>query len=182
MAEILSIQFTNMSFEEDRNWYAVHTKTSQEEIAAFNLERMGLEILNPKLKQEKMVWGVPKAVLKPLFPGYLFAKFNPGKYLHLIQYARGVRQVLRFGMALLPVDEEIIEGIRGRLNSDGHAEFQSKALVAGSSVCIQEGAFSGLNGIFERELSDRKRVVLLLKIMGVNAQVVMDKQFLKSAA
>lgn len=171
-----------MSFEEDQNWYAVHTKTSQEEIAAFNLERLGLEVLNPKLKQEKMVWGVPKSVLKPLFPNYLFAKFNPAKYLHLIQYARGVRQVLRSGLALLPVDEDIIEGIRGRLNPDGHAELPAKAMMAGSAVFIQEGAFSGLNGIFERELSDRKRVVLLLKIMGVNAQVVMDKQFLKSVA
>lgn len=182
MAKTLSNRSEKTNFETEDKWYAVHTKTSQEDIAAFNLSRLELEILNPKLQQEKLVWGCPKSVIKPLFPGYLFAKFNPAKYLHIIQYARGVKQVLRFGMSLIPVDEEIIQGIRARLNAKGYAEIQKDKIVAGSFVSIQEGAFSGLNGIFERELSDQRRVVVLLDLMGVNAQVVIGKQFIKSAA
>jgi transcriptional antiterminator RfaH len=171
-----------MNFENENKWYVIHTKSSQEDLVAFNLSRLGLEILNPKLKVEKLVWGCRKAIIKPLFAGYLFVKFSPPKYLHLIQYTRGVRQVLRFGMSLIPVDEEIIQSIQARLNNEGFTEIQSKPIGVGSSVIISDGPLNGLNGIFERETSDRKRVVILLDVMGVRAQVMTEKQYLNRVA
>ncbi|MFV0390032.1 MAG: transcription termination/antitermination protein NusG [Pyrinomonadaceae bacterium] len=168
-----------MEINADLNWYAIRTKSNQERIAELNLNRMGLEVFNPELKSEKEVFGVTKTVLSPLFPNYLFAKFNPSKYLHLIQYARGVRQVLRTGIALLPVEEQIIKEIRRRLVSGEYV--QAEKLSSGSSVAIKQGAFNGLNAIFDRETSDRKRVVLLLDIMGVNAEVILDKRAVKTA-
>lgn len=171
-----------MNFESDCKWYVIQTKTSQEDLAAFNLSRLGLETLNPKLKQEKLVWGCLKPIVKPLFAGYIFAKFNALKYLHTIQYTRGVRNVLRFGMTLLPVEEDIIQNIQGRLNVEGCVEIKKQTLVIGSSVSVNNGPLSGLNGIFERETSDKNRVVVLLDVMGVRAQVMMEKQYLVSAA
>ncbi len=44
-------------FASANKWYAVHAKTSQEDLAAFNLGRLKLEVLNPKVKHEKVVWG-----------------------------------------------------------------------------------------------------------------------------
>lgn len=168
--------------ETDNKWYVIHTKSSQEDMVAFNLSRLGLETLNPKLKQEKLVWGCLKTIVKPLFAGYVFAKFNASRYLHTIQYTRGVRQVLRFGMTLFPVEEEIIQNIQSRLNKEGCVELKKETLIVGSSVLINEGVLSGLNGVFDRETSDRKRVVILLDVMGVRAQVVMERQFLSSMA
>ena len=171
-----------MNFEKDKKWYVIQTKSGQEDLAAFNLSRLGLEILNPKLKEEKLVWGCLKPIIKPLFAGYIFAKFNAVKHFHTIQYTRGVRQILHFGMTLFPVEEEIIQNIQARLNPQGYVEMQKKSLKVGSSVSISEGPLSGFNGIFERETSDKKRVIILLDIMGVRAQVEMEKQFLVSAA
>lgn len=168
-----------MNFESKEKWYPIRTKTNQEDIAAFNLSRLNLEVLNPKLRQEKLVWGIPKSVLKPLFPSYLFAKFNPVKYLSTIQYARGVKQILRFGETLVPIEDEIIEEISSRLNSKGYAEIPKKEISAGNKVTIEDGIFSGLSGIFERELSDRKRVVVLLNLMGVQTHLTMGKQLVK---
>jgi transcriptional antiterminator RfaH len=171
-----------MNFDSDPKWYAIHTRASQEDLVAFNLGRMKLEVLNPKLKQEKFVWGRPQVIVKSLFPGYLFARFNPTKYLHLIHYSRGVRQVLRCGTALLPVDEEIIQSIRARIGSDGYVSLQQERLVVGSKVSIQDGALSGLKGVFERETRDRKRVVILLDAMQASARVVIDRCVLKPVA
>lgn len=168
--------------QQEDKWYVVNTKSNQEDLATFNLSGLGLEILNPKLKEERLVWGTTKTMIKPLFAGYIFVKFNAAKYLHTIQYTRGVRNVLRFGMTLLPVEEEIIENIQKRLNPDGYVEIKKKSLEAGSRVNIIEGSLNGLNGVFEREMSDRKRVVVLLDVMGVRAQVVTEKQFLSPAA
>lgn len=169
-----------MSIEKDSKWYVIHTKSGQEDVVDLHLSRLGLEILNPKLIQERIVWGCLKTSIKPLFAGYIFAKFNAEKYLHTIQYTRGVRQVLRFGMTLFPVEEEIIQNIQSRLDNNGCVELKKETLVPGSSVQINVGAFSGLNGVFDRETSDKKRVVILLDVMGVRAQVVMGKQFLSS--
>lgn len=156
----------------------IQTKSSQEDLAAFNLSRLDLEILNPKLKEEKSVWGNSKSTLKPLFAGYIFAKFNADKYFHTIQYTRGVKRILHFGMSLFPVEEDIIQSIQSRINKEGFIEVKKKALSAGSKVLIKDGPMSGFNGIFERETSDKKRVIVLLDIMGVRAQVETEKGLL----
>lgn len=170
-----------MNIEKEEKWYPIRTKPLQEDIAAFNLSRLNIEVLNPKLQQEKLVWGNPKVILKPLFPSYLFAKFNPTKFLSIIQYTRGVKQILRFGESLVPIEDEIIEEITSRLNPQGYVEKLKKPISAGSKVNIEDGIFSGLSGIFERELSDRKRVVVLLKLMGVQTQVTIGNRLVKPA-
>lgn len=171
-----------MNLEKSDNWYVIQTKPSQEDLASFNLFSLGLEILNPKLKTIKCVWGLPKPIIKPLFAGYIFAKFNAVSYFHTIQYTRGVKQVLHFGKTLFPIEEEIIQNIKNRLNSEGFVESEKNILKPGITVSISEGPLSGFNGIFERETSDKKRVIILLDMMGVRAQVEMEKYYLKSAA
>lgn len=171
-----------MNFIEGSNWYAIHTKSRQEDLVAYHLSRLDMEILNPKQMKEKLVWGRPRKVTEPLFPGYLFARFNPARFLHTIQYTRGVRKVLHFGATLLRIEDEIIHGIRERLNSEDCVEFQDIQFCAGDSVAVTEGAFNGLRGIFKREMNDRKRVVLLLDILGASAEVMIDRRFLNPAA
>lgn len=170
-----------MNFIEGINWYAIQTKSKQEDVVAYYLSQLHLEILNPKQKKKKLVWGTPKTVTEPLFPGYLFAKFNPARFLHTIQYTRGVRTVLHFGMTLLRVEDEIIQGIRERLNGDDCLEMYG-SFNTGDSVMVAEGPFHGLRGIFKREMSGQKRVVVLLDILGASTEVVMDRQFLNAAA
>lgn len=163
-------------------WYAIHAKTRQEDLAAFNLGRMNLEVLNPKIRQDVPVWGRKRLVVKPLFPNYLFARFDPAKYLHLIQYARGVRQVLRCGTALLPVDDEIIHSIYERIGSDGYVETDVESIIPGSAVAIQEGPLSGFRGIFEHDTSDQRRVVILLEAMHSLVRLEIERQALKPVA
>jgi transcriptional antiterminator RfaH len=134
------------------------------------------------MKQEKLVWGVPQRVIKPLFPGYLFARFCPAAYLHLIQYARGVRRVVSAGETPLPVDEEIIRAIQLRIGEEGYVRIEPKPLQPGDRVIVHEGPLQGLMGIFERELSDRERVMLLLEAIEYQARVLIERRYLKAAA
>lgn len=171
-----------MDLWRETNWYAIHTKPCREDLAAMNLKRLGLDVLLPKMKQEKLVWGVPQIVIKPLFPGYFFARFRPSEYLHLIQYARGVRRVVSGGDIPLPVDEEIIQAIQSRLGVDGYVTLGLMPLSPGGRVIIQDGPLKGLAGIFERELDDRERVVILLEAIQYQARVLIEKWHLKAAA
>lgn len=171
-----------MNFAEGSNWYAVRTKPNQEDWVEHQLTRIDLEILNPKQKREREVWGNVRTCVEPFFPGYLFAKFDPARFLHIIQYTRGVRCVLHFGMTLVRVDEDIIQDIRDRIGSDGCIASPNKTFIRGEHVSVTDGPLRGLRGIFKEEMKDRKRVLLLLEALGASAQVVMDKRFLRSMA
>ena len=164
------------------NWYAVHTKPCQEDLAAMHIRRLGLEVLLPKTKRETLVRGTPRATIRPLFPCYLFARFCPLTYLRLIHYVRGARGVVCAGSLPLPVDEEIIGSVRSRVGDDGYVTLPPEALRPGDRVTVSEGPLAGLVGIYERELSDSRRVTILLQAIEYQARLTIEKQSLTACA
>jgi transcriptional antiterminator RfaH len=162
------------------NWFAVHTKPLKEDVAANYIRRLPVEVLLPKTRQRKLIWGTARELLRPMFPGYLFARFRPSTCLHLINFARGVRQVLCYGDVLLPVDDEIIRTIQSRVGKDGLVGFYPHALTPGDKVIINDGPLQGLRGIFERELGDQDRVTLLVQAIEYQARVSVEARCLKA--
>ncbi len=163
------------------NWFAVQTKPSQEDLAAFNLGRLGLDIFLPKVRHESRDMkrrGMPR----PMFPRYLFARFCPLRYMHLIIYARGVRQIVCAGDTPVPVDESIINSIRIRVGPDGFLDLSSHAIQPGDRITVEGGPFNGSSGVFEREADERKRVVILLESIRYQARVVVDRTDIIRAA
>jgi len=165
----------------DMNWFAVNTKPHREDVAAMNLERLGLDVLLPKVSCFRSVHGSQRAMNAPLFPCYLFARFSPGDSLHSIRYARGVRKVVSAGDIPIPVDTAIISAIRSRMDALDCVELKPKGFGVGEVVFIQEGFLQGLTGVFERELSGQKRVVILLQSIEYQARVLVEKRFLSAA-
>ena len=60
------------------NWYLVHTKPRQEDIALSNLLRQDYECYLPTLPVEKLRKGGLALVEEPLFPRYLFIRPRGG--------------------------------------------------------------------------------------------------------
>ena len=58
------------------HWYAVNTKPHHERLADLNLGRLGVETFYPQMKQKKVIRRREETVSGPLFPGYLFARFD----------------------------------------------------------------------------------------------------------
>ncbi len=171
-----------MDYGSKTNWYAIHTHASREAVAAMNIERLGLEVFLPQIKQEKRVWGIAQMVIKPLFSGYLFARFAPAAYLHIIQYARGVRRVVGNGSSPTPVDDEIISAVRAGLNKDGYLHLEPQRLRRGDRVTVHEGPLQGLKGILEQDVGDCERVVVLLEAIEYQARLLIEKRYLKAPA
>jgi transcriptional antiterminator RfaH len=161
------------------NWYAVQTKPYREENAASNIRRLGLKVFLPKIKSEKAANGSRRAVVKPLFPGYLFARFRPSAHLHSISYARGVNRVLCTGHVPIPLGDEVVGAIEARVDADGLLRMQSAPLREGDQVVVSDGPFQGLEGVLERELSDGERAVILLKTVEYQARVLIEKMRLR---
>ena len=163
------------------NWYAVHAKSAREGSAAANVSALGVEVLLPTLKKERLRHGVPKPLIAPLFPGYFFARFCPEALLESVRYARGVLRIVSTGRFPIPLADDIIQSIRARIGEDGYISLGRPRLQRGTEVTIQAGPFEGFIGRVEQELSGNARVVLLLEALQC-ARVVMEKRWLAVAA
>ena len=155
------------------SWYAINTKPRQEDLVELSLRRLGLETFHPKLKQDKFIRRRRRTIIGPLFPAYLFARCNMATHYRAINYARGVRRVVSFGSDPAKVDEGMIESMKLSLQ-EGCVVIKPPSFTHGQPVRIQEGSFEGLGAIFEREMNDQQRVVLLLRALSYQARVVVD--------
>ena len=163
-------------------WYLVQSKLHQEDLAGLNLQRFGVETFCPHLQQFKRIRWRWQTVTGPLFPGYLFAKFDLGKQFRSVNYAPGVRKVVTFGNVAASVDEEIINSINARIH-DGCVTLGplSRSFTAGQKLQITEGPFVGLEAVFERELTGSQRIAILLKSVAFQARVIIDKDYVTAS-
>jgi transcriptional antiterminator RfaH len=159
-------------------WFAVHTKPRQEGIAVLSLQREGVETFYPKMKRRRTIRRVRRWVTGPLFPSYIFARFDAAQSGRLVKYATGVINLVSFGGKPATVDDSLIESIKAH-SQDSTVVIQPAALKRGDTVEIQEGPLRGLQGVFEREMSDRDRVVVLLNVLAQGARVEVYREQLE---
>ena len=80
------------------NWYCVHTKPRKEkQVAAYLHERLSLETYFPRLKQRKTIRRVRRLVTGPLFPRYLFTRFDFSAEYRAVRYSPDVLDVVSSG-------------------------------------------------------------------------------------
>lgn len=160
------------------NWYAIYTKPKQEDKVEENLARASIEVFNPKLRRKRLVRGRYEHIIRPFFPNYLFARFDAASQYHMIKYTRGVSGILGNAGSPWPVSEEIINIVKSRMNEEGLIII-SPEITIGDKVEITEGPFTGFIGIFEREMKDKDRIIVLLNTIEYQARVEIEKELLK---
>lgn len=160
------------------NWYAIHTKPRQEVLAQTTLAREGLETFYPKLKRRRTIRRVRRWVTGPLFPNYIFAQFDPTLSARLVKYADGVTNIVSFGGKPAIVDDAIITAIQTHATEDV-VLVEASPFRPGDVVEIQTGPMRGLQGVFEREMSDRDRVIILLDTLAQGARVQVGRDQLE---
>ena len=156
-----------------KHWYAVRTKPRCEAFAEVNLQRLGVEVFLPMLKEYKQTPVAHRQSATPLFPGYLFVRCAMPEQYRAVSYATGVKNVVSFGAGPSIVDESIIDSIKGQA-VNGVIEIADDTLVPGKAVRIHEGPLCGLDAVFEKKLSGSNRVVLLLKAISYQARLILE--------
>jgi len=164
-------------------WYVVHTHLKQEERADSNLRYLGVETLYPKIKSRRVneFSGATTYITKPLFPRYIFAKFNASRTLSKISFTRGVYYVVSFGGQPTPIDEDIVEIIKSRIDQDGLVRI-GEELNQGDKVVIKAGPLRDFEGMFEQELKDQERVSILLDAINYQCRVVIPKDLVEKVS
>lgn len=158
-----------------KSWYAVNTKSRCEGFARASLDRLGVEVFSPMLRERKVFRGKCCLTASPLFPQYLFAKFDVSSQLRAVTYAQGVKSIVAFGSGPSMVDESIIQAIRSQA-INGAIEFSENQFSPGQVVRILDGPLCGLEAVFEKKLDGTSRAVLLLKAISFQARVILESQ------
>ncbi len=154
-------------------WYAINTKPHQERYTEMSLHGIGVETFCPQLKQMKVIRRKKQVRVSPLFPGYIFARFDLNGDYRSVTYARGVRKIVSFGSAPAVVDEKLIEGIRSQIQ-EGYVMVPTSKFQPGQLVRMQSGPLCGIEAVFERAMPDYQRALLLLRTLAYQARVIVD--------
>jgi len=155
------------------NWYAVYTKKMKEHLADTKLIQLDIETFLPLLRRRIR----RKYQLRPLFPCYLFARFDSRKWLYTVNHLEGVNRVVCFDNRPVPVPAEIVESMKLKMGDQGYWVPETE-IGPGDRVRIRSGTFSGMEGRIA-ELKPRDRVVLLLKAIFSGTKVEMDRDLVE---
>ncbi len=100
----------------------------------------------------------------PLFPGYLFCRFNPLERLPILK-TPGVMEIVGCNRKPIPIDEQEIQAIQ-RMMESSLVRQPWPYLEVGERVRIQSGALRGLVGILVA-LKGNYRLVLSVTLVAV---------------
>ncbi len=163
------------------NWYVIQTKPKKEEESTSYLSTKGVEIFNPLMETFSLRNGRMSKALKPLFPGYIFGKFDLEKSYPLVRWARGVNKILGFGGYPSPISEEVIQIIKGRLDAQGNIRIKHQ-FKTNDLIRVKSGPLRDLLGIFDRWVSDSDRVRILLNLIGYQPEVEVHCSLIEKVA
>jgi len=166
-----------------QRWYLIHTKPAGESEAQLHLQRQGYPTYCPRLWQAVRRRGRSRVQISPLFPRYLFLRLDEGRQsLTPARSTAGVAAVVRFGSRFATVPDEIIGELRACEDplTGLHKLREPPAFGPGTPVRIAEGAFAGLEGVFERS-DGLTRVVVLLNLLGEEREVHFPNELVSAA-
>ena len=153
------------------HWYLVHTKPRQEQCALQNLEQQGYQCYLPTLLAERLRQGSLTVRDEPLFPRYLFIRLGQGQTAQSwapIRSTKGVSRLVSFGVEPAKVDDRLIEILRAQ---EASAQAEPERLFKhGERVRLTEGAFAGIEGIYQMADSER-RVMVLVELLSKQVRV-----------
>ena len=100
------------------SWFALHVRVRQEKTVSHILSRKGFEQFVPVYRSKRKWTDRIKELDVPLFPGYVFCRFQPEARVPVVT-TPGVVDIVRCGRMLTPVDPAEIAALQA-LPESGH--------------------------------------------------------------
>lgn len=127
-------------------WLALLVKPHHELASAYALQARDIEAYAPVFAERRRWSDRFKVVNVPLFPGYVFARFDPHRRSFALQ-CNGVRSIVQFGPKLAEIPASDVEAIRLLVGSGVYLE-PWEGLIAGDKIEVEAGPLAGATGVF----------------------------------
>jgi transcription antitermination factor NusG len=160
-------------------WFAVAVKPRFDKAVARTLESKGFETLLPLYKTQHRYAARSKVSDLPLFPGYVFCRFNVLTRLPILT-TPGVTQILGTGNNPLALSEEEIVSLRVAIQADIPLQ-PFPFLQAGQRVRIEEGALRGVVGLVVK-IKDCMRLILSITLLQRSVLLEIDRSHVRREA
>jgi transcription antitermination factor NusG len=158
-------------------WFALQVRTRHEMGVARHIRGIGYEEFLPLYMCRKRWSDRVKEVESPLFPGYLFCRFDPQNRLPILKIP-GVIQIVGNSRQPIPVDESEINAIQSLVTS-GIPNQPWPFLEVGERVHIEAGPLRGLEGVLV-EFRGSRRLILSVTLLQRSVAVEMDAASVRS--
>ena len=152
-------------------WFALQVRSRKEDWVASQLAGQGFECFLPKYKTIRRWSDRMKELEQPLFPGYLFCRFDYQNRRPLVM-TPGVVQVIGIGRTPMPIEEREIEAIQLAISS-GLPSQPWPYLEVGERVRVNYGNLTGLEGILVN-FKGNHRVVLSVTLLQRSVAMEVD--------
>jgi transcription antitermination factor NusG len=157
-------------------WFAIRVRSNCERIVATALRNKGYEESLPVYYHRRRFSDRVKTVERPLFPGYVFGRFDPNDRLPILT-TPGVVQIVGIRNVPAPVDSAEMAAIEAVVKSGLGAE-PYPFLKIGDRIFIEEGPLAGLEGVLV-ESGRRYRLVAAITLLQRSVAVEIDPAWVR---
>jgi transcription antitermination factor NusG len=143
-------------------WYALRVRSHYENTVALHLRARGFEAFLPMYQCHRRWSDRFKMFELPLFPGYVFSRFDPLNRLPVLSIP-GVVTPVAIGRTPVPIDDNEMTAIQTAVNA-GLRNSPWPFLQMGQRVRIEQGPLCGIEGILVG-FRGRERLVLSVSLL-----------------
>ncbi len=141
------------------------------------LEAKGLDVYYPSFRQRRRWCDRIKEIEKPLFPGYVFCRFDPD-HRRPVLMTQGVVSMVGVAGIPTPLADSEIEAVQKIVRS-GLAARPWPFQKAGQHVIIERGPLAGTEGII-LELKSIYRIVVSINLLQRSVAAEIDAEMARA--
>ena len=158
-------------------WYAIRVASNWEKPTAQALRCRGIEEFLPLYSQLRHWNGRSRSVERPLFPGYVFGRFDIADRLSVLQVP-GVVHIVSAGRTPVPVLDHEVAAVKRMLDARLPVE-PWQYLRIGDKVWIERGPLRGLEGIVV-QFKGSYRLVVSIAVLERSVAAEIDREWIRS--
>ena len=155
---------------QNNSWLVLQTRSRHEKKVLALLTRLDIEVFLPLHVCEKQWSDRIKLVEEPLFPGYLFVKYDEVYQFQVLNTPGSVRFV-SFEGNYATIQEKQIEAIKAIVSLGENPEVVDLTFDRGEEVFISNGPFKG---IYAKLVDYKGKGKLLLEVEAIGKGVLLE--------
>jgi len=153
-----------------KEWFIIQFKANSHHRATKNLNQQGFETFLPLNNSTSRRASRFVNTTQPLFPGYMFIKFDKEKIeWQKINNTYGVSRLVTFNSVLKSIPKIIVSSLMNRYDSSGKI-LPIKRLKKGDQVEVLNGPFTNFIATVETYETDQ-RIWVLMDLMGRKTKI-----------
>lgn len=157
-------------------WYALRVRSHYENTVALHLRARGFESFLPSYQCRRRWSDRFKEFDLPLFPGYVFCRFDPLNRLPVLSIP-GVVNPVSAGRSLVPVEDTEITAIQAAVKTGLRCR-PWPFLQVGERVRIEQGPLCGIEGILVG-FRGQERLVLSVSLLQRSIAVQVQEAWIR---